>query len=81
MIKKNPIKQWKEDHGKIHGSNAVLAGFEKSLAAYDSSLKKAYDEWDVDLQLKLFDFVIAQIKETVVTTRTAILDGMEDTSS
>lgn len=76
---RTPIERWKAEQEERHGHYAVLAGFEKAMAAHDEELKEAYDAWDVDIQLKLFDFLVSQIKATVVATRMAILQGMDDT--
>jgi hypothetical protein len=76
-----PIERWQAEQGEVHGHYAVLAGFEKELAAHDAVLKDAYDIWDVDIQLKLFQFVVKQIEEAVVATRIAIRGWTDDPGS
>lgn len=77
--KRTPIERWQAEQGEVHGHYAVLAGFEKALTAHDEMLKEAYESWDVDIQLKLFEFVVAQIEAAVKATRMAIKGGMDDT--
>jgi hypothetical protein len=79
--KRTPIERWQAEQGEVHGHYAVLAGFEKELLAHDDLLKEAYEDMDVDVQLKLFQFVVKQIEEAVEATKIAIQGGTDDPGS
>jgi len=57
------IERWQAEYGEQHGVYAVLAGFEKALKAHDDELADWYDAADVDLQLKLYGWVVWLLEE------------------